>query len=129
MIYISSPYTTVDPSRTEEDNYQDVAVFTAELIRRDFAAYSPIVHCHKLKVFDETIYEIWSSYNKKMIAAASSVYVLMLPFWLQSVGVRGEIEYAHANGKPVWFWTLEPLGSTGVLTVAKLEELREAWRA
>lgn len=104
MIYLASPYSSIDPQIMEE-RYLHVARETARLLNEHQIIYSPIVHCHELaKLFDlPHDFDFWQHYNLGMINAAKELWVLPLPGWDISKGVQAEIIYAQSMGKVVKF--------------------------
>lgn len=48
-------------------------------------------------------WEFWRSYSLTLLARCDGLYVLRLPGWDVSTGVRGEIEAAEAQGFPITY--------------------------
>jgi hypothetical protein len=105
FIYIASPYTHQDPNIMQQ-RYEDVAEYTAILIRQNLFALSPIVHGHYLALAHNLPgdYSFWENYSKALLRASSSVRVYCIPGWEESKGVRAEIELAEKLSKPVTYW-------------------------
>lgn len=101
-IYLGSPYSHVDPV-VREARYLAAAEALVTLLKCDVWTYSPIVHCHELaKTWQmPTDADFWLKYNTAMLEAAHSLSVLTIRGWEQSIGLKGEIEYAVKRGKPV----------------------------
>jgi len=105
MIYVASPYTHSDPI-VVQDRFERVEKYVAELLREGYVAFSPIIHCHGLATkYDlPKDYWFWERYCLGMLDEASSLYVLKLDGWRESVGIGGEIYYAtHKAGIPVLY--------------------------
>lgn len=94
MIYIASNYTS-HLVQLEEWRYRQVLAYTARLLRNRQWCYSPIVHCHELAKAHQlpTDYAYWMDYNKHVIDRCSELFVLALPDWGLSKGVRAEIDW------------------------------------
>jgi hypothetical protein len=101
-IYIASPYSSQDPA-VVEDRFEAVAQFVAKFCREGRALYSPILHFHPLSRMCQLPgdYFFWEKVNHAMIKAADELWILKLPGWDQSTGVRLEIEYAVSKDMPV----------------------------
>ncbi len=109
-IYLASPYT----DKTEvvmERRYQSVMDFTAKMLSAKLWVYSPIVHCHELaKAYGfPRDRGFWEDYNRAMIQPAMELWVLKLPGWEDSEGIKGEIADAGAFSLPIQYvsesWT------------------------
>lgn len=102
LIYLASPYSHPD-AEMREDRFRRVCVATAALMREGVHVYSPIAASHPLATIAElpTDFAFWQSYDEAMISRCSEVWVLTLPGWSESVGVREEIAIARRHGIPV----------------------------
>lgn len=102
FIYLASPYSHKDHVVMEE-RFRAVEAATAELLRNEQRVYSPIVHCHELAKRHRlpTTAKYWEAYNFAMLARAAKLYVLTIPGWDESIGVTGEMKFAHDLGLPV----------------------------
>lgn len=108
MIYLASPYSHADgdiypPWISREGKYLLVMQAVAILCKRGLPIYSPILHCHEVaKVAGfPTDAQFWVDYNHDFIRASTEVYVLCLPGWELSKGVKEEMDYAKSIKKPV----------------------------
>lgn len=104
MLYLASPYSHPD-REVMEDRYHAALFTVARLVRVGQIPYCPIVHFHEVARWHKlpTDAAYWSRINVAMLRLADSLYVLRLDGWDQSVGVRAEIEFAEAYGKPIVF--------------------------
>lgn len=100
--YLASPYTH-ESSIVRELRFRVAERHVAELLRAGFYVYSPIVHCHSLAVKYSLPkdFEFWMAYNAAMLEQASELDVLMLPGWMQSRGVKGEMELAESSNQNI----------------------------
>ena len=116
MTYICSPYSHFD-QRVREQRFEAVRAATLRLIRRGQVAFSPIVFSHQFADEVGTAFEPWEAFDLGMIGSASQVAVLMLPGWVESVGVQAELRHARRLGLPVVFLdpvTLEPVDTIAI---------------
>ena len=102
MIYVASPYSDPDPG-VQHQRYLDVSYAVVQLMQQKIPAYAPIVHCHELALNFNLPgdAEYWQEYNTAFLNKADAVYVVKLPGWDKSKGVRQEIELAWALDIPV----------------------------
>lgn len=98
MIYLATPYSSKDKHELAL-RYMEACRITAHLLNIGMMVFSPIVHCHQLKLNYELPagWEFWGSYDKHMIALAEMLLVATMHGWRESVGVQAEINFAWAN--------------------------------
>lgn len=68
--------------------------------------FSPIAHCHvpANRGHLPKDYTFWQENDRHMIERCDEIWVLMMPGWERSVGVKDEIAYGSAiNKKVVYF--------------------------
>lgn len=100
--YIATPYTKY-PAGIEAA-FQDAARAVAGLLRKGFAAYSPIAHTHPVAIYgdiDPLDHSIWLSLDEHMMRAADECFVIHMEGWDTSYGVAHEIKFFQDAGKPV----------------------------
>lgn len=102
MIYIASPYSHQDKN-IEQLRYELVRAYTAQCLSEGLFVYSPIVHCHEITKHHNISgsYDFWQEYDNHMISISERFYVYMIDGWLESKGVKAEIEYAIIREIPV----------------------------
>lgn len=100
--YIASPYSHPDAA-VRHDRYLMVLRYCANALKDHHWVYSPIVHCHEMALLHKlpTDARFWERYNFAMLDACKALEILMLPGWVESKGVRGEMLYAQAYGIPI----------------------------
>lgn len=109
IYYLASPYTSREES-VREARYWAACRAAAELMRRGFHIYSPIVHSHPLTRYGlPGDWGYWEAFDREMIARCDRLVVLTLPGWEESRGVQAELKIAEELGKPVEFVTEEEL--------------------
>lgn len=102
-IYLASPYSSPIPG-VAEARFNEAMAVVAGLQAGGHMVYSPILHSHPVAMKHDlpTDFNYWQHLNRVFIAKLDEVWVIDIPGWRESVGVRGEIEYAQQIGKPVW---------------------------
>ena len=107
IVYLASPYTL---NGTSDDDAQHQRVRQVNraanrLMMMGVNVFSPVTHSHQICKeadlgFDTTA---WLRKDFGFLSACVGMYVLMLPDWEQSIGVKREIEFARRFGIPVMF--------------------------
>jgi hypothetical protein len=107
FIYLASPY-----SASPEVNHSAALRATALFIRAGLIVYSPIVHCHPIHLESASpgSFTFWQRHNFAILAKASDLWVLTLPGWKESTGVRAEIEHANACCIPIAYRSMPEPG-------------------
>ena len=103
---MASPYSDLNPA-IEEQRFLDVCRKAGEIINLGLLVYSPITHCHPIaKIYDlPKDYKYWKKVNHEFIMWADEVWILMLPGWDYSAGIKDELRFADSFLKPVRFLT------------------------
>lgn len=99
MIYLASPYSDADPLIVKT-RFLIAEEVTAGLITQGKFIYSPIVHCHELalKYSLPGDFVFWRRYNIDMLRRADCMYILDIPGWDTSSGVKHEMMVAAEIG-------------------------------
>lgn len=103
ICYIASPYSDVS-DRVRACRYEAVVAFAAVALTNpafaDCIIYSPIIAWHEAAVRHSlpTHAAFWADENRKTIRMASSLVVVAMEGWKQSVGVSDEIACFAAKG-------------------------------
>jgi hypothetical protein len=102
MIYLASPYSCKD-SFAMTSRYRLALRATVDLMKRGELVFSPITYGHALETKAQTTfpYDYWLKWSRAMLSGSSKIYVLTIPGWEESLGVKEEVTLAHAMGKPV----------------------------
>lgn len=100
--YLGSPYSKfaggLDAACAE------VSIVAAKLMRRGLRIFSPIAHSHTVGTtgeLDNLDWSFWQAQDQPLIDAASSLIVLMMDGWQDSVGLAYEIECFVLAHKPI----------------------------
>jgi len=113
MIYLASPYSSPDES-LREARYHEVMRFVEWCLTRGNVGvpFSPILYCHPLAERYElpTSAEWWYALNDEWLTFATQVWLLDLPGWETSVGVRHELTFASERGIPMHIFHLKDSG-------------------
>lgn len=102
LIYLASPYSHADEA-VREERFRAVCQASAGLMAQGHLIFSPIAHTHPIALAGKlpTDFRFWRRYDETMLRAAGELWVLMLPGWHVSAGVREEIAFMDALGRPV----------------------------
>lgn len=104
LIFMACPYTSILPAEIEA-RVRAFAVKAAEIeSKREVHVVSPVLN-HLLLQHAKlpSDWEYWRSYSLTLLTRCDGLYVLRLPGWQESAGVRGEIAAAMAHNIPVTY--------------------------
>ena len=103
-IYLASPYYHKDP-KVRESRFIAACKKAGELMNQGYFIYCPIAHSHPIAVQCELPkdWSFWEQYDTEYIKWVNEVWVVMIPGWDQSTGIKAETEIAEKMGKPVRF--------------------------
>ena len=105
MIYLASPYSHPDPA-VQLARYQKAMEYCVHAAtERNEIIYSPIMHWHvaSYQYNLPTDAQYWKYQNESLILHCSSIRVLMLDGWRESIGVQEEIGFAGLRLIPVHY--------------------------
>jgi hypothetical protein len=102
MIYLASPYSDPNPA-VMEARFDAVCRYAGKLMNEGHVVYSPIAHCHPIAVRTglPRDWAFWQKFDTEMLRGAAEFWVLKLPGWESSKGIKGEREIAEMMGIPV----------------------------
>jgi Domain of unknown function (DUF1937) len=103
FIYLGSPYSLYRDGHDEAARI--VATAAASLMASGMRVYSPIAHGHFVSAHSKLpqTWEFWKAQCQPMIDAASSLIVLMMDGWRESVGLNYEIDEFSRACKPILY--------------------------
>jgi nucleoside 2-deoxyribosyltransferase len=109
-IYLASPYSDPNPA-IQEQRFLAVCKKAGEIMNLGFLVYSPIAHCHPIAKLCNLPkdFKYWQKVNHEFIRWADEMWVLMLPGWKFSDGIKNEIAFADSLGKTVRYLTVSTL--------------------
>lgn len=117
MIYLASPYSHTDPL-VIQGRFEAITKIAAEITARGLVAFSPITYGHTLWQFKQdlpTDWRFWIDFCFEYLDLSIEIWVVCLPGWDQSVGVKAEIKRAAETGKKIVY-----LDETGTPILEKL---------
>lgn len=105
MIYLASPYSS-PTADVQQQRYEDTMAFVVSETLAGHIIYSPILHWHPvaLKYSLPGDIDFWRQHAVNMITKADTVWILQLPGWEQSRGVRFEIDVAKGMAIPTHYF-------------------------
>lgn len=103
IIYLAQPYSINADAALREERYQVAVKKVAEYMNQGYNVFSPILNSHSPSVQYglPCTWDFWQKVDREYIAICGEMWVLCLPDWDKSVGVKEEIEYANLIGIPV----------------------------
>ena len=104
MIYLASPYSNPDPA-IRDQRYLAACRATVHLLLAGETVFSPIVYGHPLVLLGLSgDWLFWKRHDDQFLLRCHEVFVLALPGWDESEGVRHEIDLAQRLGKVVRYY-------------------------
>lgn len=102
LTYLATPYSSHDP-QVRLDRFLTVNAVASRLMSDGEHVYSPISHCHPIAVAGALPkdWNYWREYCITMMRCCTTLKVLMVPGWKESVGVDAEIAIAQNLNIPV----------------------------
>lgn len=110
FIYLGSPYAKYHAGMDEAARV--VTECAGKLMARGFRIYCPIAHGHAVTRYQELprTWDYWKDQDQPLIDAASSLIVLEMHGWWDSVGLTYEFKSFLEAGKPVVYVEPSELG-------------------
>lgn len=105
-LYLATVYSR-HPQGTEQA-YRDACQAAAWCVTRQIGVFSPIAYTHGVAVHGGiplTDHAIWLPADRPLMDAARGLAVLMMPGWLESIGIAHEIGVFRDAGKPIVYLT------------------------
>lgn len=105
VYYLASPYSS-DDALTRQLRYLMVVNVATQLVRdHGLTLIEPIAmsHHHAQMFGLPSGYDFWKRRDRMLIDRSDGVVVALINGWKESVGVKDEIAYAQAQGKPVFY--------------------------
>lgn len=106
MIYLASPYSHPEPEMVQH-RFEAITKIAADMTSRGLCVFSPITYGHTLWQFKKDIptdWRFWIDICFAYLDISQELWVVCLPGWDQSVGVKAEIERATDKGIPVIYF-------------------------
>lgn len=104
LIYLASPFTHPDKD-VERERFEAVAKCAARLMGEGELVFCPVTHSYPMHVLGGLCgtFEFWREWNLTILRRCDVLRVLQLDGWIESRGVRGEIEEAQLRGMPIQY--------------------------
>lgn len=101
-IYLASPYTS-DDKFVQIARYRSALRASAELMKAGEVVFCPVAYGHSVedKLRQNFPWDYWMRWSKAMLAPAKSMYVLTLPGWEDSKGLKAEVTLAFELELPI----------------------------
>lgn len=103
MIYLASPYSHEDKS-IEEYRFAAVCRAAGAMLLAGHNIYSPIAMSHPIAVRVEELageWEDWARVDTDMVGLCEEFWILALPGWDTSRGIKAEVTLARSLGKTI----------------------------
>jgi len=111
LVYLASPYTHLNHA-VREARFVEACFFNGWVMNHQpgIFFYSPIVHCHPISMRCELPgeWEFWASFDECLISRCQELWILCIPGWTKSTGVKAERKIAEKFGIPIRFVVLHP---------------------
>ena len=107
IIYLACQYAHPDLS-VRNERFRLATNTAAKIISQGYIVYSPITMTHPLDVVlaghHNTLgSDYWVNFDEAFMDACSEMIVLQIEGWDESLGIKREIEYFKAQGKPIYY--------------------------
>lgn len=118
--YIAAPYSHPD-SFVREARVAACAVACHNMLLQGGFPFSPLVHGYWIEQQGggPISWEKWMEHSLIMVSRAQAMYVLTLPGWYASKGVKAEIEFAKRHAIPLSYAPAEKWCTPGYVPQAK----------
>ena len=115
-IYLACPYSHPDP-RVREERFHQVTAVAAHLTHLGYSVFSPITYGHTLAQFAnlDQSWQFWQDFCLGWIDWANELWILPLPGYDSSTGVKHETDYARCRGLTVKMLDTQTLARTTIL--------------
>jgi len=102
MVYLASPYAHKDPF-VRGIRWRCAALVYAQLVERGEIIYSPIAIGHPTDMIYPLPDRLWLGLGLRMVGLCTSIWILALPGWDKSSGIKEEREIAASLKIPEEF--------------------------
>jgi hypothetical protein len=105
LIYLAGPYSH-RLARIRHRRYLQLTETSARLLQNGVINFSPITHSHNQQEFLDTFstgFDDWRANDLSFVSRCEEVWVLMLPGYEESYGVKEELKFAKTNGLPIQY--------------------------
>ena len=101
FMYLAQPYSHPELA-VRVERFIEARKFLVWAFQERFPVFSPIVHWHQIAIQYELPYDAkaYQAQNTGMLTKASTIGILTIPGWRESIGLRQELESAAFQGLP-----------------------------
>lgn len=110
-IYLASPYSHPD-EQIKLQRFEDICKISAYYFSQGYIMFVPIAQSHpiaEIGKLTDTDWEYWKEVDTVFLQQASSLWVVMLEGWKDSIGVQAEIKIAMDLGLPICYINPYPI--------------------
>jgi nucleoside 2-deoxyribosyltransferase len=111
-VYLACPYSHPTCKEWERVRFDLANIAAMTLINAGYIVFSPISHSHPVsstQPAERNSYVLWLGQDVHFMEWADKCVVLTLPGWLDSHGVKWEIEWFTKNQKPIDYVSMETI--------------------
>lgn len=103
-VYLALPYSHED-ERVRESRFIAANMAAAKLYESGYNVFSPISHSHPISIFMDNSNDssFWTSVDEFWQSRCDYLFILALPGWDESIGIKKEINTADKNGQKIFF--------------------------
>lgn len=121
IVYLACPYTHHD-KQVREKRFSAATEAAAHLIRTGRIVFSPITMTHPIDVVlaseDATLgSDYWVDFDEAFMDFCSEMIILDIDGWQQSSGIRREIAFFRAQGKPISIMSFHSINDTAHIKI------------
>lgn len=121
LIYLATPYNSPNTA-VRQRRFEQAVYAAAQLMRAGIHLFCPIAHTHPIAEAGDLPkgWDYWGEYDRLMLSACQELWVLLMPGWQESQGIKREIEIARSLGLSIRYigW---PLTEDNIVQVAASE--------
>lgn len=103
-VYLAAPYWH-DIESVREDRFLEICRAAGRIMLDGHVVFSPISHSHPIAKWTANTgsHDFWLRQDFPFVDWCDQVWVLKLPGWTKSIGIKAEIRRARAQGKRIRF--------------------------
>jgi len=108
LVYLATPYSHYS-ARVQEARFLAVTEYAAKGWAQGYGVYSPVTLTHEAAIRHglPKDWKFWGELCRATIERHHELWVLCLPGWRESVGVKAEIDLARSLGLPIRYFVPE----------------------
>ena len=101
-IYLAAPYSHPDPEIRQRRTIMADHV-AAKIMQQGYVVFSPLSHSHRIAhhIGNHLSHDFWLTQDLEMLAMCDEMWILTIPGYSESKGIKMERDKAAEWGKPV----------------------------